>query len=90
MTFYNLLGGFVWPFRCEPARLLIEKHGAEAPIHAAMRADAMLEKGDLDRRRQSSSVISGGLGKSSPAIRLTGRACGMHRHLRHPMSNAKF
>jgi len=30
------------------ARLLIQQHGAEAPIHAAMRADAMLEKGDLD------------------------------------------
>ncbi len=30
------------------ARLLIEKHGDEAPIHAAMRADAMLDKGDLD------------------------------------------
>jgi hypothetical protein len=23
-------------------------HGEDAPIHAAMRADAMLEKGDLD------------------------------------------
>ena len=30
------------------ARLLIEQHGDEAPIHAAMRADAMLEAGDLD------------------------------------------
>ena len=30
------------------ARLLIDQHGDEAPIHAAMRADAMLEKGDLD------------------------------------------
>ncbi len=29
-------------------RLLIERHGSEAPVHAAMRADAMLEKGDLD------------------------------------------
>ncbi len=30
------------------ARLLIERHGSEAPVHAAMRADAMLDKGDLD------------------------------------------
>ena len=30
------------------ANLLIEQHGDEAPIHAAMRADAMLEAGDLD------------------------------------------
>ncbi len=30
------------------AKLLIERHGDEAPIHAAMQADAMLDKGDLD------------------------------------------
>ncbi len=30
------------------ANLLIRQHGQDAPIHAAMRADAMLEKGDLD------------------------------------------
>ncbi len=30
------------------AKLLIEKHGDEAPIHTAMQADAMLDKGDLD------------------------------------------
>ena len=30
------------------ANLLIEQHGDDAPIHAAMRADAMLEAGDLD------------------------------------------
>ena len=30
------------------ANLLIERHGEEAPIHAVMRVDAMLEKGDLD------------------------------------------
>ena len=28
--------------------ILVTRHGADAPIHAAMRADAMLEKGDLD------------------------------------------
>lgn len=27
---------------------LIEQHGEDAPIHAAMRADEMLAKGDLD------------------------------------------
>ena len=30
------------------ARLIINQHGEDAPIHAAMRADAMLEVGDLD------------------------------------------
>ncbi len=30
------------------ANLLIKRHGEDAPIHAAMRADAMLEKGDLE------------------------------------------
>ncbi len=30
------------------AKLLVKQHGDDAPIHAAMRADAMLEKGDLD------------------------------------------
>ncbi len=30
------------------ASLLVKQHGEAAPIHAAMRADAMLEKGDLD------------------------------------------
>ncbi len=29
------------------ANLLIKRHGQDAPIEAAMRADAMLEKGDL-------------------------------------------
>ncbi len=30
------------------AQALIKQHGQDAPIHAAIRADAMLEKGDLD------------------------------------------
>ena len=30
------------------ANLLVKHHGPDAPIHAAMRADAMLEAGDLD------------------------------------------
>ena len=30
------------------ANLLGKQHGQDAPIHAAMRADAMLDKGDLE------------------------------------------
>ena len=30
------------------ANVLVKQHGADAPIHAAMQADAMLEAGDLD------------------------------------------
>ena len=30
------------------ARGLIDRHGEDAPIHAAMRADDMLEAGDLN------------------------------------------
>ena len=30
------------------ANVLVKRHGEDAPIHAAMRADAMLDKGDLD------------------------------------------
>ncbi len=30
------------------ANVLVTRHGADAPVHAAMRADAMLEAGDLD------------------------------------------
>ena len=30
------------------ANILVKRHGADAAIHAAMRADAMLEKGDLE------------------------------------------
>ncbi len=29
------------------ANLLVKHHGPDAPVHAAMRADAMLDKGDL-------------------------------------------
>ncbi len=29
------------------ASILVKHHGQDAPIHAAMRADAMLDKGDL-------------------------------------------
>ncbi len=30
------------------ANALVKRHGQDAPIEAAMRADAMLDKGDLD------------------------------------------
>ena len=30
------------------ANILVTQHGADAPIQAAMRADALLEKGDLE------------------------------------------
>ncbi len=30
------------------ANVLVKRHGQDASIEAAMRADAMLEKGDLD------------------------------------------
>ncbi len=30
------------------ANVLIKQHGEDAPIHAAMRADAMLKAGDLE------------------------------------------
>jgi hypothetical protein len=30
------------------AQVLIKQHGPDTPVHAAMRADAMLEAGDLD------------------------------------------
>ncbi len=30
------------------ANALVKQHGQDAPVHAAMRADAMLDKGDLD------------------------------------------
>ena len=30
------------------AKLLVKQHGKEAPIHAALNADARIEKGDLD------------------------------------------
>ncbi len=30
------------------ANVLVKRHGQDAPIHAAMRADELLEAGDLD------------------------------------------
>ena len=42
--------GCAGPWPCRRGSRLIRQHGDEAPIHAAMRADAMLDKGDLDGR----------------------------------------
>jgi len=33
------------------ASLLVKKHGKDAPLHAAMRADEMLAAGDIDGQR---------------------------------------
>ena len=40
------------------AKLLIEQHGADALIEAAMRVDAMLEAGDLDGRAVWQRVLA--------------------------------
>ena len=39
------------------ANLLIEKHGESAIIEAAIRADAMLDKGDLDGQRVWKAIV---------------------------------
>ncbi len=33
---------------CRSANVLVKHHGQDAPVQAAMRADAMLDKGDPD------------------------------------------
>jgi len=33
------------------AKMLVDQHGDEAPVHAAMRVDDMLERGDLEGRQ---------------------------------------
>ncbi len=52
------------------ANALVKQHGIDAPIHAAMRADAMLEKGDLDgcaAWRRIVKAVQGLLSKERPA-----------------------
>ncbi len=44
------------------AKLLVDQHGAEAPIEAALHFDAMLEKGDLDGQRVWLRIPSTGQG----------------------------
>ncbi len=56
------------------ANILVKRHGQDAPIHAAMRADAMLEKGDLDgyaaRKRilRAVEVVQGTAPKPGEAV----------------------
>ncbi len=40
------------------AKLLVDRHGDEAPIHAAMRADEMLAEGDVDGQRIWKRILS--------------------------------
>ena len=39
------------------AHLLIQKHGEDAVIEAAMKADAMLDKGDLGGQRVRKAIV---------------------------------
>ncbi len=41
------------------ANFLVKQHGEDAPIHAAMRADAMLEAGDLGGYGVSNCLTKG-------------------------------
>ncbi len=54
------------------ANLLVKQHGEDAPIEAAMRADAKLEKGDLDGYAVWSRVVRavGELQGSVPGARV--------------------
>ncbi len=57
------------------AKLLTDKHGADAPIHAAMRADALLDKGDLDGRAVWMAVL-----RACEALLQTAKPAGMRSH----------
>ena len=35
---------------CRAAKLLVDRHGDDAPIHAAMRADELMDQGDMEGR----------------------------------------
>ena len=39
------------------AKLLVDHHGKDAPIHAAMRADELLAEGDMDGVRAWKRII---------------------------------
>lgn len=43
----------IWP----TANLLIEQHGADAPLIAAQRCDACLDNGDLDGQRVWTQIL---------------------------------
>ena len=40
------------------ANILLKQHGDEAPIEAAMHADAMLDRGDLDGQRDWLQILA--------------------------------
>ena len=40
------------------ARFLVKHYGDDAPIHTAMKADAVMEAGDLDGYRSRMSPVS--------------------------------
>ncbi len=56
------------------ANVLVKRHGQDAPIEAAMRADAMLEAGDLDglavwrRILRAVEELQGSVPKSGEAV----------------------
>ena len=64
------------------ADILVKQHGEDARIHAAMRADAMLEKGDLD-----GYAVWRRIGKATETL-LTPR-CGPLRCLPWPCSRQR-
>ena len=57
------------------AALQIEKHGEDAVIEAAIRADAMLDKGDLDGQRRGCSSLGGGTVIRFPRIWMSYGEC---------------
>ncbi len=51
------------------ANILVKQHGEDAPIHAAMRADELLEEGDLDGYavfKQVVKAVEGLLTRAAP------------------------
>ncbi len=40
------------------AKLLVDRHGDEAPLHAAMRADELLAEGDVDGQQIWKRILS--------------------------------
>ncbi len=57
------------------ANLLVKQHGEDAPIPAAMRADAMLEKGDLDGHAVWKRIL-----RAVEALQGTEPGCGAQVH----------
>ncbi len=54
------------------ANLLVRHHGQDAPIHAAMRADELLEAGDLDGYEVWKRILRavGDLQRTAPGARV--------------------